>query len=65
VISVESGKAIDILDHLEKRGVSASRIGTVTAGANLEIATAGKSFSWPLASLAKTWGSTIGALMEG
>ena len=63
VISVESGKAADILALLEKRGVPAIRIGTVTSGSKLEIETAGKSFSWPLAKLLETWGSAIPALM--
>ena len=64
VISVESGKAADILAHLEKRGVTASRIGTVTATENLEIATAGKAFTWPLSELLETWSAAIPSLME-
>ena len=63
VISVEFGKAADILALLEIRGVSASRIGTVTADSNLEIATAGKPFSWPLAQLHEAWSGSIPALM--
>jgi phosphoribosylformylglycinamidine synthase len=63
VISVESGKAADILALLEKRGVPASRIGTVTSDSNLDIATAGKALSWPLAKLHETWSGSIPALM--
>ena len=63
VISVKPGDAAGVLAHLEKRGVPASRIGTVTAASKLEIATAGKSFSWPLPALRETWGSAIPTLM--
>ena len=63
VISVDSGKAAEVLAHLEKRGVPASRIGTVTAGSKLEIATAGKAFSWPLSELHEKWGGSIPTLM--
>ena len=52
-----------IRDSLESRGVPARRLGTVTDGAGLEISTAGKAFSWPLAELHETWGSTIPTLM--
>jgi len=63
VLSVKSGDAAGVLAHLEKRGVPASRLGEVTGGSNLEVTTAGKSFSWPLAQLHEKWDATIPTLM--
>lgn len=63
VISVDAGKAAEVLDSLKKNGVPASQIGTVVAAEKLEIEAAGKTFSWPLAKLHETWGSAIPALM--
>jgi len=63
VVSVSSNDADRVLAHLEKRGVPASRIGTVNAGSKLDIATAGKAFSWPISELHETWAATIPTLM--
>ncbi|MEI6494027.1 MAG: phosphoribosylformylglycinamidine synthase subunit PurL, partial [Verrucomicrobiota bacterium] len=63
VISVESGKASGVLALLEEKGVPARRLGTVTAAEILEIATAGKSFSWPLPEIHGTWAAAIPSLM--
>ncbi|MEI6073548.1 MAG: phosphoribosylformylglycinamidine synthase subunit PurL [Verrucomicrobiae bacterium] len=65
VLSVKPADADAVLAHIEARGVPASRLGTVTDGASLEISTAGKAFSWPLASLQASWGTSIARLMEG
>jgi len=64
VISVKPAEAAGVLSFLAERGVPASQVGTVNCGNNLDISTAGKSFSWPLDELGETWGSTISRLME-
>jgi len=61
---VKPSDASGVLAFLTERGVPASQIGTVNCGNSLDISTAGKSFSWPLAELGETWGSTISRLME-
>jgi phosphoribosylformylglycinamidine (FGAM) synthase-like enzyme len=58
-----AGDAAGVLAQLEKRGVPASQIGEVAASSKLEITTAGKSFSWPLAEIRKKWNDSIPALM--
>ena len=65
VLSVKPADADTVLAHIEALGVPASRLGTVTDGDSLEIATAGKAFSWPLAGLHASWGTSIARLMEG
>jgi len=65
VISVKPQDAASVLAELAERGVPARVIGSVTSGADLTIAAAGSTFSWPLADLRKSWSSTIGGLMEG
>jgi phosphoribosylformylglycinamidine synthase len=65
LISVAASEAPGILDLLKKNGVPASRIGAVTAEEKLEIATAGKTFSWPLSGLLETWSTAIPSLMRG
>lgn len=64
VISVKAANAASVLALLEWRGVPARRIGSVTGDGELKIATAGKSFSWPLLELHEKWNSAIPGLME-
>jgi phosphoribosylformylglycinamidine synthase len=64
ILTADPKKADAILALLAERGVPGSRLGTVTDGETLEIATAGKSFSWPLAGLHSSWSAAIPSLME-
>ncbi|MCX6968870.1 MAG: phosphoribosylformylglycinamidine synthase subunit PurL [Verrucomicrobia bacterium] len=65
IISVAASEAPSVLALLKKTGVPALQIGTVTAEEKLEIATAGKTFSWPLSGLLETWSTAIPSLMRG
>jgi phosphoribosylformylglycinamidine synthase len=64
VLSVDPANTTNILALLAASGVPARQIGIVTDSTTLKLSAAGKSFSWPLADLHKTWSSTIGNLME-
>jgi phosphoribosylformylglycinamidine synthase len=64
LLTVDPEKADALLAQLAARGVPGSRLGTVTEGETLEIATAGTSFSWPLATLHSSWSRAIPSLME-
>ncbi len=63
VISVDPGKEAEVLTLLAREGVPAQKIGTVTAGPDLEIQASGRALRWPLAELHESWSGTIPTLM--
>jgi phosphoribosylformylglycinamidine synthase len=64
VISVASDHLADVLALLTIKGIPARQIGSVTAETKLEIATAGKTFSWLLSDLHAKWSAAIPSLMQ-